>query len=70
VPTWDENSVHWKKSAKSAQNGNCVEIAELPGLILVRDSKDAGPGRPVLAVTRAEWRGLLSRVRAGELDLS
>jgi hypothetical protein len=33
--------LHWKKSSWSAENGNCVEVAELPGNnIGVRDSKD------------------------------
>ena len=36
----------WVKSSYSFANGNCVEVAALPGAVAVRDSKD--PGGPVL----------------------
>ncbi len=52
----------WRKSSRS-QNGsdNCVEIANLPGVAVVRDSKN--PAGPVLVFGSAGFTGFLSRVR-------
>jgi hypothetical protein len=48
-------------------NGNCVEVANLPGdQIGVRDSKDAEG--PVLRFTPDEWDAFLGGVRNGEFD--
>lgn len=49
----------WRKSSHSDnQGGECVEVATLPGLILLRDSKlTAGPR---LSVGPAAWNALLS----------
>ena len=51
-------SARWVKSSFSFSNGNCVEVAELPGdTVGIRDSRD--PGGPVLRFTRAEWAAFL-----------
>ena len=57
----------WRKSSRSngGGGGDCVEVAELPGRVAMRDSKD--PTRPVLAFTRAEWGAFLGGIRTGEL---
>ena len=63
-PAQPELTVQWVKSSLSFSNGNCVEVAGLPGgQIGVRDSKDVTG--PVLSFTprgmarfpgrRAEW---------------
>jgi predicted secreted Zn-dependent protease len=56
----------WRKSARSAANGHCVEFAPVPGAVLVRDSKDTAG--PVLTFEEAGWNGFLAGVRAGEFD--
>jgi hypothetical protein len=58
-----DSSLSWRKSRASGGNGNCVEIAKSGSSVLVRDSADR-PG-PVLALTRAQWGGLLRRIRSG-----
>jgi hypothetical protein len=59
----------WVKSSFSCSNGNCVEVAELPGgWIGIRDSQD--PGGPVLRFTRAGWAAFLAGARRGELEIS
>jgi hypothetical protein len=58
---------HWIKSSLSLSNGNCVEVASLPGgQIGVRDSKD--PEGPVLRFTSDEWRAFLGGAHNGEFD--
>jgi hypothetical protein len=53
----------WRKSTFSANAGmNCVEAAHLPGLVLVRDTKDRGDG-PVLRVTPADWARFTASVK-------
>jgi len=57
----------WIKSSLSYANGNCVEVASLPGgEIGVRNSKDSSG--PVLQFTSDEWRVFLGGVRNGEFD--
>lgn len=58
----------WRKASRSsAEGGNCVEVADLPGGgRAVRDSKD--PGGPVLRFTRAEWAAFADGMRGGEFD--
>ncbi|MEU6863621.1 DUF397 domain-containing protein [Streptomyces sp. NPDC046876] len=55
--------VAWTKSSYSASNSNdCIEVAQLPGTVLVRDSKVADGDR--LALTAAAWAGFV-RYAAG-----
>lgn len=55
----------WRKSTESL-NGDCVEIAPLPGGVAVRDSKN--PDGAMLTFTRSEWRAFLAGVSKGEFD--
>jgi hypothetical protein len=62
-----ESTVQWVKSSLSFSNGNCVEVAGLPGGgIGVRDSKDVTG--PVLCFTPSEWRAFLGGAQNGEFD--
>jgi Domain of unknown function (DUF397) len=57
----------WIKSSLSFANGNCVEVANLPGTeIGVRDSKDTEG--PILRFTPDEWHAFVGGVRNGEFD--
>ncbi len=64
----DLSEAAWRKSSRS--NGGygdqtaCVEVAEVPVQVAMRDSKD--PAGPVLAVTHTEWRAFLGGIRASE----
>ena len=58
---------YWIKSSLSYANGNCVEVASLPGgTIGVRNSRDSAG--PVLRFTPEEWHAFLGGVRNGEFD--
>ena len=58
---------YWIKSSLSYANGNCVEVASLPGgEIGVRNSRNSAG--PVLKFTSDEWRAFLGGVRKGEFD--
>lgn len=57
----------WIKSSLSYANGNCVEVASLPGgEVGVRNSRRAEG--PVLRFTPDEWHAFLGGVRNGEFD--
>jgi uncharacterized protein DUF397 len=58
---------YWIKSSLSYANGNCVEVASLPGgEIGVRNSRNSAG--PVLTFTPDEWHAFLGGVRNGEFD--
>ena len=57
----------WVKSSLSYANGNCVEVASLPGdEIGVRNSRDAEGA--ILRFTSGEWHAFLGGVRNGDFD--
>ncbi len=57
----------WVKSSLSFSNGNCVEVANLPGgQIGVRNSRDSEGA--VLRFTPDEWHAFLGGARNGEFD--
>jgi hypothetical protein len=66
--TADLSRAVWRKSSRSGQTGDCVEVAgNLPGAVAVRDSKDRGG--PALAVTPEAWNAFVAGVKDGEFEL-
>lgn len=62
-----ENAViEWKKSSLSSDSYNCVEVAMLADLVLVRDSKN--PTGEVLGFGPEAWDAFVAGVRGGEFD--
>ncbi len=58
----DLTGARWRTSTRSSSNGGaCVEVADnLPGVVLVRDSKDRDGG--TLMFVPAAWRAFVARV--------
>ncbi|MEV4716002.1 DUF397 domain-containing protein [Micromonospora noduli] len=46
-------AARWRKSNRSGDEGACVEVAAIPRLVAVRDSKD--PAGPALLFPTAAW---------------
>jgi hypothetical protein len=55
----------WRRSSFCASS-ECVEIARLDDMIVMRDSKD--PSGHVLRYTTEEFRFLVRNIKAGEYD--
>lgn len=77
--TPDLSHVTWRKSSRSGNGQDCVEVAvvdrgsevtehkaDADELYLVRDSKN--PGGAVVAFTRNEWDAFIGGVKDGEFD--
>jgi len=63
----DLTYAQWRKSSYSSANGQCVEVADLPEAVAVRDSKD--PAGPKLFFTRVGWQEFVSAVAEGRAKL-
>ncbi|WAL95959.1 DUF397 domain-containing protein [Streptomyces sp. Je 1-369] len=62
----DISHVTWEKSSFSLANGDCVEVAYLPGgAVALRDSKN--PHVAPLRFASAEWTAFRSGIKADEL---
>ena len=60
----DPSSATWRKSSRSTSGGgNCVEVACVDRLVLVRDSKAATEGA-VLRFSAEEWTAFVRLVAA------
>ncbi|GHJ18290.1 MULTISPECIES: DUF397 domain-containing protein [unclassified Micromonospora] len=60
----DMTGARWRTATRSSNNGgNCVEVADnLPGRVLVRDSKDRAGG--TLSFTPTAWRAFVGQAQA------
>ncbi|MEU8288190.1 DUF397 domain-containing protein [Micromonospora sp. NPDC048905] len=60
----DMTDARWRTATRSSNNGgDCVEVADnLPGRVLVRDSKDRDGG--TLAFAPAAWTSFVNLVRS------
>jgi len=56
-----ENNLSWRKSQRSATNGECIEVAPLDGRIIIRDSKS--PDGPFLQCAGIDWRRFVERTK-------
>jgi len=58
----DLTSARWRKSTRSGNGNNCVEVADnLPGVVGVRDSKD--PTGPALVFGPEAWQAFVTHAR-------
>lgn len=57
-----EKLINWRRASRSSTNGgNCVEVANVPGTVAVRDSKNQDG--PRLAVSPGFWSAFTRRVQ-------
>jgi hypothetical protein len=63
----DLSAATWRKSTRSSGGGsNCVEIASLPRVVAVRDSKN--PEGPALIITPTAFRDLADGIKHSAFD--
>lgn len=58
----DLSRAQWMKSSHSGGGQDCVEVARVPGVVAVRDSKD--PAGPALVFAPAAWQAFASQVKS------
>lgn len=60
-------AICWHKAKRSMGNGECVEVAPVPGTVFVRDSKN--PSARTLTYPTAAWQSFLSAAKRGDFDV-
>ncbi|WP_019631169.1 DUF397 domain-containing protein [Actinomadura atramentaria] len=58
----------WRKSSRSGNKLDCVEVGHAPGRIGVGDTKQQGIG-PILVLGHTAWSEFLSHAKQGHYDL-
>jgi hypothetical protein len=56
----DLSTAAWRKSTRSGNNGQCVEVAFAEQMVAVRDSKD--PTGPVLTFEARSWAAFVAEI--------
>jgi hypothetical protein len=62
----ESERLNWRKARRSMNNGNCAEVAAVPGIVAMRDSKD--PQGPILRYSISSWIPFVAAVRNGKFD--
>ncbi|MEU3406380.1 DUF397 domain-containing protein [Streptomyces sp. NPDC006670] len=57
--------ITWRKSSRSADTGNCLEVAMQDGEILIRESDDPSV---IIRTSQAKLRAFIDGAAAGEFD--
>jgi hypothetical protein len=57
----DLTGATWRKALASQQGGECVEVAGVPGVIAIRDSKN--PNGPALVFPRSVFGAFAAQVK-------
>lgn len=57
----------WRKSSRSYNEANCVEVACADEHVFVRDSKAVAAGGPCLTFNTAAWQPFINSIKNGEL---
>ena len=68
MPTYEARQTvqpAWRRASFCA-SGECVEVAQRNGMIILRDSKE--PRGSVLHYTPEEWQSFVRGIKAGEFD--
>ncbi|MEW9533939.1 DUF397 domain-containing protein [Microbispora sp. NPDC049125] len=67
MPSSQMGDLAWRKSRHSNPNGNCVELAALPGGdVAVRNSRH--PTGPMLVYSRGDLAAFLRSAKEGDFD--
>ncbi|MGH3719359.1 MAG: DUF397 domain-containing protein [Pseudonocardiaceae bacterium] len=61
MPALDLSSARWRKSSRSSDKADCVEVAVTTGAVAVRDSKHPTGG--VVAVSPHAWSTFTTALR-------
>ncbi len=64
MPALDLSGARWRKSSRSTDTSNCVEVAVTAGAVAVRDSKHPAGG--ALIVSPHVWTTFTTALRDGQ----